>query len=109
MKQHLTPCAECPWRRSSAPGYLGASTPQEFLACADSEARMPCHVHLDYEDPEWEGKVPQVPRCAGRAIHYRNRCKQPRSPGEREFVNSVQADPVNVFQWPDEFIAHHSK
>lgn len=109
MKQHTTPCAECPWRRESAPGWLGASTPEEFMLQAQSEIRMPCHCHVDYEQEDWEDQIEDAPRCAGHAIFLKNSCKMPREPGLKQFVNEVNKDTTKVFNWPHEFLAHHNQ
>lgn len=106
MSQHTTPCSQCPWRRASAPGYLGASTPEQFLAQAESETRMPCHCTVDYERADWQEQVQTKPRCAGHAAYLRNRCKQPRDQGLADFVRQVDRNP-DVFTRPEEFLRHH--
>lgn len=103
--QHKKPCRECPWRRNSLPGYLGASNPLEFLQTSEAETRMPCHLTVDYDDPEWERKQNHAPQCAGRAIHFKNRCKNPRNRG---LLTEVEADREGVFTFPQEFIDHHT-
>lgn len=103
MRQHKTPCAECPFRRVAAAGWLGGFTADEFKWMAEAERRMPCHTRMkkfdgvDYNNP---GTAPQ---CAGRAIYWANQCKLPRSP---ELLR-LPRDPVAVFSWPHEFVAHH--
>lgn len=105
-KQHTTACNQCPWRRTSAPGWLGASTPEQFLAQAESETRMPCHCTVDYSRADWEAQVQAKPRCAGHAAYLRNRCKMPQDPSLAEFVRSVDRDP-EVFGRPEQFLEHH--
>lgn len=107
MKQHHTPCAECPWRKTSAPGWLGASTPEQFLAQAEAEIKMPCHCAVDYERPDWEEQSEVAPRCAGHAIYLRNRCKMPVEPGLAEFVRAVAQDYGSVFGNGQQFLEHH--
>jgi hypothetical protein len=102
-KQHTTPCKQCPWRRNSAPGWLGASEPGEFLAQSDANIRMPCHVHVDYERPDWEKQIKTAPQCAGRAVFQANRCQLP-APANLKLPPDREA----VFQWPHEFVAHHA-
>jgi hypothetical protein len=103
--QHDRPCHECPWRRNSAPGWLGASQPGEFLAQADSGIRMPCHTAgIDYESPNWEEQAKTSAQCAGHAIFLANRCKQP-APGALK----LPADREAVFTRPHEFVAHHAR
>src|SRR5579862_6948711 len=79
--QHRKPCAECPFRRKSLPGWLGGLTPDEFRWLANSEARMPCHsaahgkgIGIDYRNPD-----PALPQCAGRAIYWANQLKRART------------------------------
>jgi hypothetical protein len=102
MKQHKTPCSECPWRKESAAGWLGASTPVEFLQQSESGMKMPCHIHIDYEKDDWNTAIDNAPECAGRAIHMANRCK--RVPD----VLQLRPDRDNVFTNPQDFIDHHS-
>lgn len=104
--QHRTPCKECPWRTASAPGWLGASSPLQFLAQAESETKMPCHCAVNYERDDWQDQVETAPRCAGHAIYLRNRCKLPHDPSLAAFVSSVQPSAA-VFGRPDAFVAHH--
>lgn len=97
------PCRECPWRKNSIPGWLGASTPLEFLDLSESEARMPCHLTVDYERDDWEEQIKTAPQCAGRAIYFANRCKVPKN---RELI-VLEADRENVFTDPEAFYRHH--
>ena len=49
LKQNLDkPCKECPFRKKSAPGWLGSSTPEGFMATTLSDVEMPCHLTVDY-------------------------------------------------------------
>jgi hypothetical protein len=105
MKQHKTPCAECPFRRKAPAGWLGGFTPDEFAYIADREQRMPCHLTMasegaSYADP---GDATQ---CAGRAIFWANQCKRPRVAGE---ILELPSDTGTVFQWRHEFLAHHKR
>jgi hypothetical protein len=108
VKQHTKPCSQCPWRRKSAAGWLGASTAEEFVAQGESDIRMPCHTHVDYEREDWAAQAMLAPQCAGRAVYLRNKCKVPRDPILASFVRTCLPD-KEVFSWPHEFIAHHTK
>ena len=103
-KQHSTPCRECPFKRDSAPGWLGASEPGEFLALADSDNRAPCHMHVNYDKPDWERQAAVAPQCVGRAVFMANRCKLP-APG----LLKAKSNPDAVFVRPHEFVAHHAR
>lgn len=107
MTQHTKPCNECPWRKTSAPGWLGASTPEQFLAQSEAGIKMPCHCAVNYERADWEEQSATAPRCAGHAIYLRNRCKMPTEPGLAAFVRTVEPDRDNVFGNGVEFLTHH--
>jgi hypothetical protein len=64
---------------------------------------MPCHLHVDYEDGNWQEQADEAPQCAGRAIFQANRCKLPSTD-----ILRLPADRTAVFQWPHEFVAHHA-
>lgn len=101
------PCKECPWRKDSIPGWLGDSTPLEFLQLNESEQHMPCHLTVDYESDDWEELVQDAPACAGRLVHLKNRCKQPMDPSLAEAMKGVEADHDKIFFDPSEFFRHH--
>ena len=73
------------------------------MATSDAEHRMPCHLHVDYDRDDWKDQIEDVPQCAGRAIHFANRCKSPRN---SELLR-LPADRDNIFTFPQEFINHH--
>jgi len=50
-RRPVSPCKECPFRRRSLPGYVGASTPTEFISTTQADVAMPCHMSVD-----WVGK-----------------------------------------------------
>ena len=105
--QHPAPCRGCPWRRNSARGWLGASTPLEFLSQAEHAPKMPCHLRIDYDDADWkETQLPAAPRCAGHAAYLRNRCKRPTDPELLALCDAVGRR-ADVFTRPEEFIGHH--
>jgi hypothetical protein len=102
------PCAECPWLRTSARGWLGASNAEEFYRTSvTQEGHMPCHMDIDYTDKNWrETQLPEADLCAGNLIYYRNHLKNPRDPEVAEWVRAVERSP-HVFDWPVEFMEHH--
>lgn len=102
-QQHRVACKQCPFRRNSAPGWLGSSEPGEFLALADSELRTPCHLHVDYESADWKAAAAAAPQCVGRSVHSANRCKQ-----HGPDILRQPADRDAFFARPHEFVAHHA-
>ena len=108
--RHKTPCNECPFRRASAPGYLGDASPAEFIEAALSEHHMPCHCSIDYEKEDWiSEQYPQSSFCAGSLIFLRNTCKLPMDPILREARVTVEQDSKNVFGHKGQFLEHHLK
>lgn len=94
-RQHNHPCSDCPFLRTSLPGWLGGSSPEEYRSLAHSDVIIECHaVKLD-EDQHAE--------CAGAAVYRANVVK--RAPeGAMELV----PDKEHVFATPMEFVEHHS-
>lgn len=104
-KQHTKPCKECPFRRESAPGYLGHNTLDDFAMLAMSERHTPCHMTVNYRDPAWEFKQDKAPQCVGRATMWANTCKMPRDPQ----LLRAAPDKTVVFSSLAEFTAHHGE
>jgi hypothetical protein len=87
-KRLTKPCSDCPMRRDSLNGWLGGSTPDEYVRLSHSDCNVDCHVH---------GGSP----CAGMAIYRTNVCKS--QPPEHK----LPADHTNVFSTPMQFLEHH--
>lgn len=105
MKKSLKqPCAECPYRRKSLPGWLGADSPEGFMGTTMADHTMPCHMTVDYERKNWRATLPDAEQCAGAAIFFANICKLSRDPDRMR----LPADRENVFATPMEFVEHHS-
>lgn len=92
--QHRRPCHDCPWRRSSIPGWTGAVTVENWIEAAMSDAKVACHTKVGLD-----GKPHQ---CAGIAIYRANVCKLPRDPE----VMRLPPDHEAVFGF-NEFQSHH--
>lgn len=101
------PCKQCPFRRTSLPGYLGEASydPESFLQSIE-HSPIPCHLTVN-----WEEKHPDVsksPVCIGSLQFHKNSCKQPRNVEYGVMVmNSTKNK--DVFNWKIEFIKHHKK
>lgn len=104
------PCRECPFRRASPNGYLGAATPENFInSTLITEVGMPCHLTVDYEDRDWRKTMETESQlCRGSLIFLRNSCKLPRTPEYAAAVQETAADRANVFSNAAEFLAHHT-
>lgn len=102
-----TPCGECPFRRTAAPGWLGAAPPQMFVENIKQEQPSPCHMSIDYEDPSWEpqwdaGQIGKL--CMGALILASNAGKLARN---QRVLPRVPADREIVFSTLQEFVAYH--
>lgn len=89
MKQHTSPCFDCPWRRNSLRGWLGDKDARYWLSVAHSDVINHCHMHPSAQ-------------CAGMAIYRANVSKFP--------YGKMLDLPVNlslVFASPAEFCSHH--
>lgn len=94
------PCSECPWRRDSAPGWLGPQTSEEWILTAHSDTPIMCHKTIK-ESGSYDG----TKQCRGAAIFRANVCKSPR----RSDIVTGPPDTENVFATNDEFLAHHNQ
>jgi hypothetical protein len=66
---------------------------------------MPCHLTVNYSDPDWESKLDRAKYCAGALVFFRNISKLSRDPDRPR----MEADKETVFASPDEFVLHHMK
>lgn len=106
------PCNDCPWRRNAASGWLGADTPEGFMAMTlqghDCATAGPCHQSIDYGDPDWrETQYPQSALCVGALQFLNNWLRQPYGPDLVEACRAVGTN-ENVFARPEEFLRYHS-
>src|SRR5262245_31999901 len=100
------PCSECPLRRKSGKGWLGAANPRDFMDSLMSDYPMPCHKTIDYEDPLWKEKWEEGAAgklCAGALIFFANIGKVSRD----RFRQRMAGNSAEVFTRPDEFVEHH--
>lgn len=105
--KRTTPCAECPFRRTAAIGWLGDDTPRGFLRATVAEQPMPCHPTIDYSDPHWqENQYPDAALCAGSLAFLANWMKLPR---DRELADGVRAvgKRADCFATTVEFLEYH--
>lgn len=87
--QHTRPCSDCPMARAALPGWLGGSTPDEYVKLAHSDNVVACHTI-------------RRTQCAGMAIYRRNVCKRTEPPNL-----TLPKDTGPVFSTPMQFLAHH--
>jgi hypothetical protein len=89
--QHTSPCSDCPWTRKALNGWLGSLSADEWVRIAHSDSVVDCHTLRGAQ-------------CAGIAVYRRNVAKMAYPPNLK-----LEADRVNVFANPMQFVEHHSK
>lgn len=102
-------CRECPFRRASAPGYLGEASydPHGFIAPHyHGDVRLPCHMAINWETGK---NIDDAPICRGFAIFMKNNVKYADNPEVRKAMEEVKVDRESIFGWFNEFITHHTK
>jgi len=100
------PCSDCPFRRRSMPGWLGAGSPESFIDCMQRDEPLPCHQTIDYGDPSWLEKWSAQEggaMCAGALIFLANKMQRPRARG----FPTLPPDKASVFANSIEFVRHH--
>lgn len=110
MKTNLTrPCSECPFRRKSAPGWLGPWEPSEVMTTI-RYASFPCHRTIPYDDVSLDH--PRLQSCAGAALMLCNMMTLSRDPDitvhQRALRDDPSADFGAVFASEREFLDHHT-
>jgi len=103
-----TPCAQCPFLRTSTRGWLGPWTVEDLLFSLGRE-RFPCHMTITGRQQRWDD--PKLKGCAGAAIFLNNKSELSRHPDTREHQNNVRHVPdevkQKVFANGNEFREHH--
>lgn len=97
-------CNACPYRKASAPGYLGGHGVQEYEQPIRQDILLPCHKTYGQKER---------PYCTGLAAVRVNSCKAARMPGviadsERKVIGNKELR-AKCFNWPHEFVGHHTK
>lgn len=123
-KRLAQPCKECPFKKDSIPGYLGASKPEDFIRSTEVGVAMPCHMTVDYTDPKWKDTVHEAPLCEGAQSFLKNSFTLPYVPGDvvlqqrpdlgRDIPRVLEAlkdakPNEDVFRSKGEFMLHHTR
>jgi len=100
-------CKECPYKRDSAPGYLGEASykPEEFLQQLDSPTLHPCHLSVNWEEDDYS----KAHYCKGAIQFAKNTCKMLVDPEAEKERREIPFNTDAVFGRRQEFINHHSK
>ena len=105
-----TPCNDCPFRKSSAPGWLGPyQKPEDLHRLVMSENPFPCHLsHQEDVAFEFVGQK-GLPYCKGAILYMKKSCKWPRSPDLANAVRSCNPNDLDDILSISQFLSHHAK
>lgn len=105
----MTTCNECPYKKDSAPGWLGESSgyPEEFLKQLDLVFLHPCHKAVDWETDDNVMSVLEAPVCKGAIQFAKNICKLLYDYPYEKVRKLLPVDDSVIFGTRHEFIAHH--
>ena len=102
MKHCKTPCTECPFLKTSIPGYLGGFSVSETLDVAKSESKFLCHLTRELDSPQ---------ECAGRMLFVSKIGKMFRRAGlekvRTELKNNTSQETKDKVLSYSEFVKHH--
>ncbi len=106
------PCKECPFRRESAPGWLGAhESSTEIVGLVNADRAFPCHLAVNalVEDgTEFSDAVQEAHHCVGALAFMNNSCKLSRNPEIKAQQREVGRRP-DCFAFPHELVQHHGR
>lgn len=107
MNTTKKPCRECPYRKASAPGYLGECNydPERFLLQLNNPDLHPCHLTINWEDYT-EEEILEAKTCIGALQFMNNSMMLSHSAKVREMQKQAGKNP-DVFQFKHNFINHH--
>jgi len=109
------PCKQCPFKKNSAPGWLGAYSISDIKNAILNEEVFPCHPTVNYEDHDFiKNQImnpdSKVQFCAGFAILSKRLCKLPRDKDMSNYWrNVINKDSQYVFDSFKDFEDYHTK
>jgi hypothetical protein len=111
------PCAECPFRKKSAPGWIGGhQNVGEIIDIVEAGHKFPCHTRVNRFmeiqrecgcEPDFEEACEQSPTCMGALSFLANCLKLPRNPYVALQVRIVGKNP-DVFSSRKAMTYHHA-
>lgn len=100
---HRQPCAECPWRKKAAKGWLGGHTAESYADAVQANEVPACHLRDFGPDDD------RTAFCAGSLAVMSNQCVSAwRSDGGDEAKKGVGKRP-DCFAHVREFYKHHTE
>jgi len=73
MKHCKKPCPECPYMKTSMPGYFGGNDPKEYALAIHLDTVVACHMKSSFGEDE---RVTDVTICAGHLFAQKKAAKR---------------------------------
>lgn len=113
MKRTKKPCVDCPFRRESPPGWIGAhENVREIINIVVFDGYFPCHREVNKltEEQGWtfEHAVGEAPYCDG-ALKFMNNQFKRSTDDEILALQKESGKSEEIFQWPQQMEVHHDK
>lgn len=108
-------CKECPYKRTSLPGWLGTASFEADPGSAfldphwNGEIPHPCHLTVNWTSDNAQEQAQDQPLCFGFLTMMKNAGKLPRDPEFAKHVIAMERDTENFFSFPHEFKAYHNQ
>jgi hypothetical protein len=87
------PCKECPFTKSSLPGWLADYTVQDFVDFLHNEVPFPCHMTQSESLPvivlAHKIRIGEIRLCRGYAEMMKKSCKMPRVAWLKDLLDTV--------------------
>lgn len=103
MKNNLlNPCDECPFRKNSIPGWLGAETAESTFHHVTNEGDFACHKTRSKP-------LSLMSRCKGSLLFLKKACKSPKYNEELKVALKKEKGDTSNILLVNEFFNHHNK
>lgn len=100
--RHKIPCAECPWRKCAAAGWLGGFSPEDYADPVQMNEIPACHNADSGPDS------PKSSFCVGALATANNSCTQPHKTEGAIAAAKVIGKRDDCFRWVRDFYKHHA-
>lgn len=113
MKFDKNQCARCPFRRSSAPGWLGEYGLTGVTSSIWKGFPFFCHPKIDYEQADWEARAMESGTLCAGALVFAHKMLAPDREIKHEQVRKARLEVLSRMDTiecmePQEFVKHHS-
>lgn len=111
MRVCKVPCNDCPFTKTSIPGWLGEyESPEQLHLLVMSERPFPCHLTHTEETLDFkEAGNDNHPLCAGSLAYMKKLGKLPRNKQLKRAIDNIDKNILSNILAMGEFLTHHKK